>query len=730
MADKKNKQDMKDINNYAEILKSINSNIDRFSKEIYGTDGYDNLESLKKDVLQLTKFQTDEIGGNILNKIREREKNKNSAELRNYDRIKESITNNTDPVGLNTLVSNLDGKIGKYEDLLIITKMMPQLKEAKKNMVNSIMSPDDFTKQLSLSIELNGKPLSEEDPSLNLEIKNILESYEYVKEIKHTIDRVLTFGCYFDAVLPYEKLYNDLLINKAKRAGNLKIKESTERVLTENDVILDESAFANVSSKELTNLKKDILTICNNMEIYNESSSSNLFNESVLAESLKREVKKKSNIDIDISDDLKTKFNPKQKEFNNGLLSINNYKEQDLGINGCKIKRLDPRRTLKLEIDKTVLGYYYIETMESLRIIQNPGTFNLSNTYNVEQQTNSVDALYKSLGDLLMKKLDKDFIKDNSDIKEELYDILKYADAANHRVKIIYLDPEDVQEFEIDDEVSMFEEALFFAKLYLMLLLTNIAAKVSRSNDVRVYNVKTDAHGRVDQMVSDAVKSLRKNNRSFYSLTNLGKMISSFNQFDDIMVPLGPNDTKALDFDIIQGQDVDMNETLMEMLEKICVESTGTPLALLQSSNEVEFARTYSVLNLKYMRSVLDKQIDLNPDNENFIKKILRADIGNSDQEKLNKINNLSIKLQSPMNLLLTNALEQINNAKELANSLGEILLGQSNTDDKLLEKFILVMCKKYAPNVPFDDFEAIIKDLKVQLSSEPNNNDDDSYTE
>ena len=274
------------------------------------------------------------------------------------------------------------------------------------------------------------------------------------------------------------------------------------------------------------------------------------------------------------------------------------------------------------------------------------------------------------------------------------------------------MEPDDVVEFKIDE--SMFEQSLFYARIYMMLLLTNISAKIARSNDVRAYYVTTDESGGVPTMVMNAINTLKRNNRSFYSMTNLGKMISNFNVFDDLFLAKTQGDSKPLDFEVIQGQDINMDNEMMDTLESMAVKSTGVPLALIQTAAEAEFAKAYATFNLKVMRSGLDYQIEYNPAIEEFVKKILRSEKVNAEESVKEIIEQLSIYLQSPMNLLLTNALEQINNAKDLANGIGEILYGVNPPEDGRYQKFMLEVCKKYAPNIDWEAFEQIKKDVEM----------------
>ena len=228
----------------------------------------------------------------------------------------------------------------------------------------------------------------------------------------------------------------------------------------------------------------------------------------------------------------------------------------------------------------------------------------------------------------------------------------------------------------------------------------------------------------------NAINTLKRNNRSFYSMTNLGKMISNFNVFDDLFLAKSQGDNKPLDFEVIQGQDINMDNEMMDTLESIAVESTGVPLALIQTAAEAEFAKAYATFNLKVMRSGLDYQIEYNPAIEEFIKKILRSEKVNAEESVKEIIEQLSIYLQSPMNLLLTNALEQINNAKDLANGIGEILYGVNPPEDGRYQKFMLEVCKKYAPNIDWEAFEQIKKDVEMDNMKDKKSDEESSDEE
>ena len=78
----------------------------------------------------------------------------------------------------------------------------------------------------------------------------------------------------------------------------------------------------------------------------------------------------------------------------------------------------------------------------------------------------------------------------------------------------------------------------------------------------------------------------------------------------------------------------------------------------------------------------------------------------------------LDITLQSPMILLINNLLENLSNAKEVAGNINEIVYGSSQEQDGRTDAFILEICKRYTPNMPWDDFINIRKSIDMLFNS------------
>lgn len=715
-------------NNLIDLLslqKDLNKDI---RTDIYGVDSHNiDTSGTQEKISNLVSDIKNNMGGDFFDAINNLHSEFNANEKATISKFKQKLENDQNIGMFQSYLRSNDSKINKYEDLKLITSIMPQLRQAKTAIINSILSPDDFTKQLALNLDYNGKPLVEVDNLRYTNIQKILKKHKFTKLMKSVTDSTITLGTYYVAVLPYKKLYADLLNNKFKynNINNSVANKNVKKRKLTNEKLLKESVM---SIEELT---EQINNIYENADVSEDSS--NLLSENVILAELK-----KADISIDnkkvCSDEILKNIKDSNSKFSNQNNDGFIVDKNDLKISGCKIKKLDPRRVIELSIDEdNCMGYLYIENAESARSIRDFKKFNFNSNLTTNERENSIDTIYQEIGNILMNKLDKKFIEDHADIKERLYDVLKFADVnKDSRIKVSYLSTDEVVKFEINEGESVFEPALFFSRLYMMVLLSTITAKVVRSNDIRAYYVDVDADGGMNNMIYNAIDTLQSTNHSILSANHISKIISSFTAFDDLIIPRAGGEKNTIDFDIISGQNVDMNTDILELLEQICVNSTGVPLQLLQSSNDVDFARTYTMLNINFMKNTLDLQMDINPSITELIVKILSAEMMD-DEGSSSLLGNLECYLQSPMNLLLTNILDQINNAKDVAQGLNDLVIGtngENAQNSDLIDQFMLAICKKYAPNIPFNEFEALRDDILQKLNEKKFNTDTEETEE
>lgn len=648
-----------------------------------------------------------------------------------FRQIKESLTNMDSANDIYKYYSEINATISKHEDLNIIVNLIPQLGDAVNTIVDTILSPDDFTKPVVLNLTSAGEALKDDD-KFNKETREILKDYKYNKELKEIVRRTVIQGKHYVSAIPYSRAFQNILEDKNVKLEKMKMRSLTESFKPEKEgdtvISLLESTLVEELNESYGKVKGDAIS---NSII--ETADSVIFTEgidSIIDKESLSEALKDTNTRVKGKNikNIQDKLNVNGKVSTDGFAAIgtSNTKETDTSaLKGCILKQLDIRKLIPLEIEDICLGYYYIDSDDSQQALRksfNPQQWaqQIKKKANENNIANTVEKAYDNLARLILQRMDKKFLEKNAHVKEEVYGILRYHQVLHNRnaVKVTYLRPDEVHKFEISDGKSVLENVLFFAKLYLGLFLANIMMRISRSNDIRAYYVSTGLTADVSSAINHAINEVKKDSRSLMHMNHVPRMIGTVTKFTDMFIPMDKDGKKPVEFDIIQGQDIQVKDELLEMLEEIIVSGTGVPSVLLNASNDVDFAKTLTTLNSKYLRRTMGWQLDLNEPNTGLIKAILRCEMDDKDSE----IESLNATFQPPTNLILQNALDEINNARDLANTISSAIVGdnaQGDDNQRILDIVNLEVMKMYTPSVPWADFEDIYKKAKLQLKEE-----------
>lgn len=733
-----NPKDNINIKNVESLIKAQQNANNDLETSVYGSTNNVEQDALKTKSLvndtvsALIQQDAESMNSDIVGTLEKYYNSQGDKSKEAFRQIKESLTNMDSANDIYKYYSEINATISKHEDLNIIVNLIPQLGDAINTIVDTILSPDDFTKPVVLNLTSAGEALKDDD-KFNKETREILKDYKYNKELKEIVRRTVIQGKHYVSAIPYSRAFQNILEDKNVKLEKLKMKGLSESFKPEKEgdtvISLLESSLVSELNEAFGTAKGEAIS---NSII--ETADSVVFTEGINSiidtESLS-EALKDTNTRIKGKNikSIQDKLNVNGKVSTDGFAAIGGVgpgKETDTSaLKGCIIKQLDIRKLIPLEIEDICLGYYYIDSDDSQQALRksfNPQQWaqQIKKKANENNIANTVEKAYDNLARLILQRMDKKFLEKNAHVKEEVYGILRYHQVLHNRnaVKVTYLRPDEVHKFEISDGKSVLENVLFFAKLYLGLFLANIMMRISRSNDIRAYYVSTGLTADVSGAINHAINEVKKDSRSLMHMNHVPRMIGTVTKFTDMFIPMDKDGKKPIEFDIIQGQDIQVKDELLEMLEEIIVSGTGVPSVLLNASNDVDFAKTLTTLNSKYLRRSMGWQLDLNEPNTGLIKAILSTEMDDKDSE----IQSLNATFQPPTNLILQNALDEINNARDLANTISSAIVGdnaQGDDNQRILDIVNLEVMKKYTPSVPWAEFEEIYKQAKVQLQTE-----------
>jgi hypothetical protein len=579
----------------------------------------------------------------------------------------------------------------------MIVTQLAELNEAVATTRDAIVTADDISKTVSRSITFEN--IRQDHPSIETaeEVINAMEAqYKLPKKIKgQIIFNTLKYGRYYAYVIPYSELFEQQYKHKLKDPTTMatSVKESlnTEDVISMDKVLTESSdEFFTDWKNELkginTNLsvsEKELRTAmggyCENITVTKGISSipliegtdvTQIFNADEFAKKVQTAMKSKKS----------------SRTINDAVLDIDKQVEGKFDtINDCYIKLIDPRRVVPVKILDTTLGYYYVHETE-LKRDKAPFSTTIKLSQATTGYSEDVEMTFLSrITDKIIDAFDPKFVEKNQRFKDLILNSLMYNNIYEKQLNFQFIPAEYMVEFTVNEDEngegqSILMGSLFYAKLYLAMLVFKIISIATRSNDTRVVYVKNGGiDANITNKIQDVARSMKARQINFMDLLNYNSIISKLGAYKDVYMPVGRSGERAIEFDTIAGQQVDFNSDLMDFLRTNMINATGVPSVVMNYINEADYAKSIQMGHTKFANRTLNLQLDLNPSLTEFYQKILRFS-GAPLEERV--INALRYTLNPPTALSAQNSADDINTKDQLILAIVKTKIGDNESDD------------------------------------------------
>ena len=590
----------------------------------------------------------------------------------------------------------------------VIMKYMPKLYDALDTRKEAVLSADHFTKN---SINITSSSTEASPVTAESNIEYMRETYDLDNLIERIYSETDLYGECFVYIVPYKKAIAKLL------KKNINLDDSTSR----DDV---NEAYVNESMTEFTKTKP---TKAGGITF--EFSNSSCINEAVLGI---RKASRILNENESISKDEKPPTSNDMYKTDNASdgTTITDGEEKDpvIKVPGAAVKILDHTMVKTLYIETICIGYYYIETDKPMGVEQ----LTFSSTLGGLKPGNAARKLQENKGDYdnaILKKIAKEisngidakFVNANQDLTQEIYMILKYNAIHNDagrisRVKVTFIPPEDMIHsfFKLDHHskrgVSSLSRALFPAKLYSCLYITNTLAVMTRGNDKRVYYVKQNADTNISAVLLNTINQIKKSNFGLRQIENMNNIMNITGRFNDYVIPESASGEVPVRFEIMQGQEVNHPTDLMNQLEEMAVNATEVPMEVVQARQQLDFATHYTMSNTRFLRKVFNLQSKFTKICNRILTKIYDAEFGCDDS--------ISVELPPPMYLNLLNSEQLMTNAQAQVEAITPMYIDVDNEDAELVA-LVKARIKKYYMRsfVPDEAISRIVEHAKMDFA-------------
>jgi hypothetical protein len=385
-----------------------------------------------------------------------------------------------------------------------------------------------------------------------------------------------------------------------------------------------------------------------------------------------------------------------------GLVDSRKRNKRINEMNGCIIKKLKRESVTPIVLNDICLGYYYFEFDNNQGIFdERYTTTGMVNTITGLMNTNRDEnfdmlqrreELLRTIASQLADKIDTEFINDNQDLKKEIYYILKYNDdfnnaAAMHtNIRVSYIPPEDIHHmyFKLDEDtgrgISDLKLSLIPAKLWVAIYITNCLAIMTRGNDKRVYYVRQSVETNISKTLLKTINEIKKSNFGIRQVENINSVLNVTGRFNDYIIPRGSDGQSPIEFEVMQGQQVEIKTELLNLLEESAINPTGVPIEIIQNRQSPDYAMQLTMSNSKFLRFVYGRQSDFENIISPFLTKVYDIEFLCSDR--------VEVVLPPPLFINVTNTNQLIVNTNDYCENVANIVMSDE-TNDAVKAKFI-----------------------------------------
>ena len=586
------------------------------------------------------------------------------------------------------------------DEIDIVCTYMPKLLEALDILKFATLSSDNYSKDFINVSTLNYN--QEEQAVFADRFDNLKRKYQLTEKVSEYYDNMSKYGEQLVYVVPYSKEIKRLLDRKDRatrkvwdfnQASSPYVHEVT---ILENDVVKHEKLFESVQKldPELAN-RSNIQIVFDNRGVLDSALESytslidgvNKTGGMSLHEDFISAVTEAKGFDKTIDDDLEI---PKDLDSvaSDGLITKSYFdNDNNIKVPGCIITRLKRENIIPLYVDDFCLGYYYFEFKNNREGFDEYTTRLSSRTNmvgdcncaihrkNQEDGTDYTSKLLNYISGYLSDKIDASFVNKNHDLQKEIYSLLKHNDVFNdvstaEIIKITFLPAEDVIHFAFNKDplthrgISDLINGLIPAKLWACLYLSDVIGTMTRGQDKRVYYVKQNVETNISQTLLNVISQIKKSNFGLRQIETMNNVLNLVGRFNDYVIPVGQSGESPIQFEVMQGQDIETNTDLLDRLFDEAI-SGIVPRELLDTAKGIDFAAQITSTNIQFIRKVYNRQSVL----ENLLS-IFFTNVYNYEYNTNIKI---TCKLPAPLFLQMNNINQILDNAKNYAQTIADL---------------------------------------------------------
>lgn len=642
----------------------------------------------------------------------------------------------------------------------LICRYLPRLLDALQIKRDLVLCSDNFSKNF-----INPKSVKSNKRDIEIftaNTKRIEKEYDFSRFISKTFMNASIYGEDFIYVVPYDTAFKRLLQRANYRASNPSIgqysffesynnKSSgiTKQCIVSEGYAVKDKEFLNLlnEAKEMgvniSEFDKSFQGCGVNLYFNNSGVINEIVSEKIVLTKKQYEIFKESMAHlhentVPVNEKTLQQEYEKLKHDNDGLsATVNdglitpdildkNPEKIDKNFTGAVVERLKRENVVPVYLSNKCVGYYYLQFADDPSACgfcgghhtQMPGVSN-SASFGFKMSEDQQELAIRYISARISRGIDAKFINVNKDLKEEIYAVLRYNEqfdvTRSNNIGVTFIPAEDIVHCynELDENthrgISDLQRAVVPAMLYILLYLTDIIGKITRSTDKRVYYVKQNVETNVARTMMNVVAQIKKGNMGMRQLESMNNILNIVGKYNDYIIPMGPSGDPPIQFDILQGQDINTPTDLMEKMEESAI-NTIMPFELVNSTYNQDFATSYTMSNSRLLRDIYTRQANA----QKWISP-LYTKVYNYEFDEAYSL--IEVILPPPVYLVMNSNQQLFDNISAMADKIIDNDL--HDEEDEIKTEFKRLYLRNYLGTyIDYDNIERLLSTAKVNVET------------
>lgn len=753
--------------NISKKLDLLDQKLDGLYKDIYVSrpDNKQNLDTMignLDDVIDKLQGSDSSVSG--MSELLRRVDGANDSNVKKLMSSVQDLFNDQNLIGSLFANENIHNYIaGQNYNYDLICKYLPRLEDALELKRDNVLSSDNFSK--SFINPKSMKSSKEEIIKFNNNVKRLQKIYEIDEFLDKTYMNMSKYGEDFIYIAPYrlalQRLFNKqkYRMNTGNRIGQVTLFEGYQE-----SVCLKESYQKSDEFIKYANTIKDTIYLEDGGDILKNMPNCGAINlhfnsSNIIPSAIGERLVLESREDMDTfsslyesyindgqplteaasKEKLTSMFDGVKRQNSkltknasptDGLIISSRFTDRDpdkldKDFLGAVVERIKRENILPIYIGKKCLGYYYFEFAEDPNACGFCGGHHTTpiigggNKVGMDMAENQQELAIRFISSRISQAIDTKFINANKDLKEEIYAILNYNDkfdiSRTNDIGVSFIPAEDIVHCYINfDEdkhrgISDLKRAVIPAMLYILLYLTDIIGKITRSTDKRVYYVKQNVETNVARTMMNVVQQIKKGNFGIRQIESMNNILNIIGKYNDYIIPMGASGDPPIQFEVMQGQNIETPTDIMEKMEEAAV-NTVMPIELVNSSYQQDFAARFTMSNARLLKQSYTAQRKTEAVFSKIYTKIYNYEFGETYPE-------IEIILPPPTYLVTSNTSQLFDNISQMADKIVEDEL--SNEDDEVKMEFKKLYIREYLGTyIDFSLIDRLKENAKMNIET------------